>query len=273
MKLSTENLVKTYNGRTVVNEVSFEVNRGEIVGLLGPNGAGKTTSFYMTVGLISPENGNVKLNETIITHEAMYRRAQMGLGYLPQEASIFRHLTVENNIKAILEFTTLTKNPKEIEWKFGKGNTVFGTSNELYPKFDFKTEKGYADVCLKITDSFGCVDEFCDTIKLEDNAFKLILPNVFTPGVDGKNDAFDIDIENYGYYKLTIYNRWGEIVYTSTQDGFGNDEINWNGGYMNSLNKLPNGAYFYLLETKELCDPEAQIQKITGTVTLIREQD
>lgn len=113
MKLSTENLVKTYNGRTVVNEVSFEVNRGEIVGLLGPNGAGKTTSFYMTVGLISPENGNVKLNETIITHEAMYRRAQMGLGYLPQEASIFRHLTVENNIKAILEFTTLTKNEQK----------------------------------------------------------------------------------------------------------------------------------------------------------------
>jgi lipopolysaccharide export system ATP-binding protein len=113
MKLSTENLVKTYNGRTVVNEVSFEVNRGEIVGLLGPNGAGKTTSFYMTVGLISPENGNVKLNDTIITHEAMYRRAQMGLGYLPQEASIFRHLTVENNIKAILEFTTLTKNEQK----------------------------------------------------------------------------------------------------------------------------------------------------------------
>jgi gliding motility-associated-like protein len=192
----------------------------------------------------------------------------INIHYLAAEYSFEKGLKCND-----FNFTTLTKNPKEIEWKFGKGNTVFGTSNEFSPKFDFKTEKGYADVCLKITDSFGCVDEFCDTIKLEDNAFKLILPNVFTPGVDGKNDAFDIDIENYGYYKLTIYNRWGEIVYTSTQDGFGNDEINWNGGYMNSLNKLPNGAYFYLLETKELCDPEAQIQKITGTVTLIREQD
>jgi gliding motility-associated-like protein len=170
-------------------------------------------------------------------------------------------------------FSLLTKNTKDVEWTFGKGSTVFGTSKEEETKFDFKTEKGYADVCLKVTDEFGCIDEFCDTIKLEENAFKLIMPNVFTPGSDGKNDAFDIDIENYGYYKLTIYNRWGEIVYQSLEDGKGNDEINWNGGYMNSLTKLPNGAYFYMLETKELCDPEAEIKKITGTVTLIREPE
>ena len=162
---------------------------------------------------------------------------------------------------------------KDIEWTFSQGNTVLGTSKDAQPKFDFKTAKGLADICLKVTDACGCVDEFCDTLRLQDNAFKLILPNVFTPGNDGKNDAFDIDIENYGYYKLTIYNRWGEIVYQSLEDGIGNDEINWNGGYMNSLTKLPNGAYFYLLETKELCDPEAKMQKITGTVTLIREPE
>lgn len=168
-------------------------------------------------------------------------------------------------------FTNLTTNAKEVEWTFSKGSTVLGSSQLMNPKFDFELEKNIADICLKVKDSLGCVDVFCDTIRLAENAFRLILPNVFTPGNDGKNDAFDIDIENYAYYKLTIYNRWGEIVYQSSEDGKGNDDINWNGGYMNSLNKLPNGAYYYFLETKELCDPEAEIQKISGSVTLIRE--
>ncbi|MBM3161208.1 MAG: LPS export ABC transporter ATP-binding protein [Bacteroidetes bacterium] len=109
MKLYTQNIEKTYNGRTVVQNVSFEVNQGEIVGLLGPNGAGKTTSFYMIVGLVKPDKGKVYLGETDITKLPMYKRAQMGIGYLPQEISVFRKLSVEDNIMAILEMTNLDK--------------------------------------------------------------------------------------------------------------------------------------------------------------------
>lgn len=109
MKLEAKNLVKKYGKRTVVNDVSLEVERGEIVGLLGPNGAGKTTSFYMTVGFIKPNAGQVFLNEEDITKLPMYKRARKGIGYLPQEASVFRKLSVENNIRAVLEMTTLTK--------------------------------------------------------------------------------------------------------------------------------------------------------------------
>ncbi len=107
--ISTKNLVKKYGSRTVVNDVSLEVKQGEIVGLLGPNGAGKTTSFYQVVGLIKPDQGDVFLNDQNITKLPMYKRAQMGIGYLPQEASIFRKLSVEDNISAILEMTKLTK--------------------------------------------------------------------------------------------------------------------------------------------------------------------
>jgi len=107
--IRTDNLVKQYKHRTVVNHVSIEVKQGEIVGLLGPNGAGKTTSFYMIVGLIQPLEGRIFLNDTDITGMAMYKRAQMGIAYLPQEASVFRSLSVEDNIKAILEFTDMTK--------------------------------------------------------------------------------------------------------------------------------------------------------------------
>lgn len=109
MKLKAANLVKTYNGRTVVKNVSYEVNQGEVVGLLGPNGAGKTTSFYMTVGLVTPEKGKVTIDGKDITSEAMYKRAKLGLGYLPQEASIFRNLSVEDNLMAILEFMPYSK--------------------------------------------------------------------------------------------------------------------------------------------------------------------
>lgn len=108
-KIRTEKLVKKYKNRTVVNEVSIEFTQGEIVGLLGPNGAGKTTSFYMIVGLIKPFSGKIFMNETEITDMPMYKRAQLGLAYLPQEASVFRHLTVEDNIKAILEFSGKSK--------------------------------------------------------------------------------------------------------------------------------------------------------------------
>ena len=109
MILKAENLVKKYKQRTVVNDVSFEVSQGEIVGLLGPNGAGKTTSFYMIVGLIKPNEGTIFLDGVDITKDPMYRRAQKGIGYLAQEASVFRKLTVEDNIMAILEMTKLTK--------------------------------------------------------------------------------------------------------------------------------------------------------------------
>jgi lipopolysaccharide export system ATP-binding protein len=113
MKIRAENLIKTYGARTVVKGVSFEVNQGEIVGLLGPNGAGKTTSFYMTVGFIKPNEGHVYLDDEDITSLAMYKRAQKGIGYLPQEPSVFRKLSVENNIKAVLEMTTLSKEEQE----------------------------------------------------------------------------------------------------------------------------------------------------------------
>jgi lipopolysaccharide export system ATP-binding protein len=109
MKLRAENIVKSYKKRNVVKGVSIEVNQGEIVGLLGPNGAGKTTSFYMIVGMIKPNSGKVFLDDKDITHEAMYKRAKMGVGYLPQEASVFRKLSVEDNIKAVLEMTKLSK--------------------------------------------------------------------------------------------------------------------------------------------------------------------
>ena len=107
--IHTTALQKSYKGRTVVNNVSVTVKQGEIVGLLGPNGAGKTTTFYMVVGLIKPDEGTVYLNEEDITKLPMYKRAQMGIGYLPQEASVFRSLSVEDNILAVLEMTTLSK--------------------------------------------------------------------------------------------------------------------------------------------------------------------
>ncbi|WEK18768.1 MAG: LPS export ABC transporter ATP-binding protein [Candidatus Pedobacter colombiensis] len=109
MILRAEHLIKKYKQRTVVNDVSFSVSQGEIVGLLGPNGAGKTTSFYMIVGLIKPNEGTIFLDDQDITKDPMYRRAQKGIGYLAQEASVFRKLSVEDNIMAILEMTNLNK--------------------------------------------------------------------------------------------------------------------------------------------------------------------
>jgi len=109
MILRSENLVKRYKSRTVANNVSVQVQQGEIVGLLGPNGAGKTTSFYMIVGMVKPNSGRIFLDDLDITKEPMYRRAQLGIGYLPQEASVFRKLSIEDNLYAILEMTKLTK--------------------------------------------------------------------------------------------------------------------------------------------------------------------
>tara|TARA_B100001093_G_C26846307_1_gene1022975 strand:+ start:2872 stop:3612 length:741 start_codon:yes stop_codon:yes gene_type:complete len=113
MKLRAEKIEKSYKSRTVVKGISFEVSQGEVVGLLGPNGAGKTTSFYMVVGLINPDDGSVFLGEDNITKLPMYKRAKQGIGYLPQEASVFRDLSVEDNIRAILEFTPLSKSEQQ----------------------------------------------------------------------------------------------------------------------------------------------------------------
>ena len=109
MKLKAEHLMKSYSGRKVVKDVSLEVNQGEIVGLLGPNGAGKTTSFYMIVGLIKPNGGQIHLDNTNITKFPMYKRAQNGIGYLAQEASVFRKLSIEDNILSVLQLTKLSK--------------------------------------------------------------------------------------------------------------------------------------------------------------------
>ena len=113
MILRADHLIKKYKQRTVVNDVSFSVSQGEIVGLLGPNGAGKTTSFYMIVGLIKPNEGTIYLDDEDITTDAMYKRAQKGIGYLAQEASVFRKLTVEDNILAILEMTDMKKEERQ----------------------------------------------------------------------------------------------------------------------------------------------------------------
>ncbi len=115
MKLSANNLMKSYNGRKVVKGISVEVNQGEIVGLLGPNGAGKTTSFYMIVGLIKPNGGNIFLDQTEITNFPMYKRAQHGIGYLAQEASVFRKLNIEDNILSVLQLTKLSKKEQHLK--------------------------------------------------------------------------------------------------------------------------------------------------------------
>jgi len=109
MRLQANQLVKKYGKRTVVNKISLQVNQGEIVGLLGPNGAGKTTTFYMVVGLVKPYSGNIFIDDKDITKQPMYRRARYGVGYLPQEPSVFRQLSVEDNIRAVLEMTKLTR--------------------------------------------------------------------------------------------------------------------------------------------------------------------
>lgn len=127
MKLRAEKLVKTYKGRDVVKGISVEVNQGEIVGLLGPNGAGKTTSFYMIVGLIKPNSGDIILDKQNITKYPMYKRAQHGIGYLAQEASVFRKLSIEDNIMSVLELTKLSK--KERVMKMESLIEEFGLSH------------------------------------------------------------------------------------------------------------------------------------------------
>ena len=135
LTLHSEKLVKRYRKRTVVNEVSINVKQGEIVGLLGPNGAGKTTTFYMMVGLVTPNSGKIFLNETNITKKPMYKRARMGVGYLAQEASVFRNLTVRENLESILQFFSMPS--KEIKQRVDKLIDEFGLHKVV-------NSKGYA---------------------------------------------------------------------------------------------------------------------------------
>ncbi|WP_255417239.1 LPS export ABC transporter ATP-binding protein [Proteiniphilum sp. X52] len=161
LTLRTENLVKKYGKRTVVNHVSIDVKQGEIVGLLGPNGAGKTTTFYMTVGLIVPNEGEIFIGERNITRFPVYKRAQNGIGYLAQEASIFRKMTVEDNIKSVLEFTD--KSAREQKEKlesliseFGLGKVRKNTGDRLSGG-----ERRRAEIarCLAIDPKFIMLDE------------------------------------------------------------------------------------------------------------------
>ncbi len=137
MKIKAENLVKIYNDRTVVNNISLEVNKGEVVGLLGPNGAGKTTTFYMVVGLIRPDSGKIYIDDIDLTSLTMDKRAKQGIGYLPQEASIFRKLSVEDNIKLVLELNSKL-NPAEKKEKL----------EELLEEFSIKKLRDTSAVSL-----------------------------------------------------------------------------------------------------------------------------
>lgn len=171
--LRTDNLVKKYGKRTVVNKVSIDVTQGEIVGLLGPNGAGKTTTFYMTTGLIKPNEGRVFLDDQDITGFPVYKRAQIGIGYLPQEPSVFRSLSVENNIRAILEMTNTSKEYQKEKLeslirefsldkvRYNKGNNLSGGERR-------RTEIAR---CLAINPKFIMLDEpfaAVDPIAVED---------------------------------------------------------------------------------------------------------
>lgn len=171
--LRTDNLVKKYGKRTVANHVSIEVTQGEIVGLLGPNGAGKTTTFYMTVGLITPNEGRVFLDNVDITGYPVYKRAQIGIGYLPQEASVFRTLSVENNIKAILEMTDTSK-----EYQKAKLEQLISEFNLNHVRHNLGTslsggERRRTEIarCLAINPKFIMLDEpfaAVDPIAVED---------------------------------------------------------------------------------------------------------
>lgn len=173
MILQSQNLVKQYGSKKVVNDVSVQVEQGEIVGLLGPNGAGKTTTFYMVVGLVKPDEGKIILNNQEITSDAMYKRARQGIGYLPQEASVFRDLSVEDNIKAILEVTKLSaieqkEKLEELISEFGLGRVRKNSGKVLSGGERRRTEIARA---LATDPSFILLDEpfaGVDPIAVED---------------------------------------------------------------------------------------------------------
>ena len=160
-RLRTEHLYKKYGKRTVVNDVSIHLEQGEIVGLLGPNGAGKTTTFYMTTGLVSPNDGKIFLNDVEITTMPVYRRAKLGIGYLPQEASVFRKMTVEDNIRSVLEMTNFTKEYQQEKLEqlikeFNLGHVRHNIGDRLSGGERRRTEIAR---CLAIEPKFVMLDE------------------------------------------------------------------------------------------------------------------
>ena len=160
-KLRTEHLYKKYGKRTVVNDVSIYLKQGEIVGLLGPNGAGKTTTFYMTTGLVLPNSGKIYLNDMDISSMPMYRRAKLGIGYLPQEASVFRKMSVEDNIRSVLEMTNFTKEYQEqkleqLIQEFNLGHVRKNIGDRLSGGERRRTEIAR---CLAIEPKFVMLDE------------------------------------------------------------------------------------------------------------------
>ncbi|MBC8319141.1 MAG: LPS export ABC transporter ATP-binding protein [Bacteroidetes bacterium] len=226
MKLWTRELVKKYKQRTVVNRVSMEVNRGEIVGLLGPNGAGKTTCFYMIVGLIKPFMGQVFLDDTEITTEPMYKRAKRGIGYLAQEASVFRHLSVEDNLKAVMEFTTFTKEQQaerleSLLDEFGLANIRKSKGIQLSGGERRRTEIARA---LAVDPNFILLDEpfaGVDPIAVEDIQF-------IVSKLKEKNIGILITDHNV-HETLTIVDRAyllfeGSVLKSGSADDLANDE-------------------------------------------------
>ena len=226
MILRTQNLIKRYKSRTVVNNVSVEVKQGEIVGLLGPNGAGKTTTFYMTVGIIKPNEGKIFLDDKDITKEPMYKRAQLGIGYLPQEASVFRKLSVEDNIRAVLEMTKLSK--EEQKNKLESLIEEFGLSKIRKSNGDLLSggERRRTEIarCLSTNPNFILLDEpfaGIDPIAVED------IQNI-VKRLKEKNIGILITDHNV-HETLTITDRTyllfeGSIIKTGTAQELADDE-------------------------------------------------
>jgi lipopolysaccharide export system ATP-binding protein len=226
MILRAENLVKKYKSRVVVKGVSVEVNQGEIVGLLGPNGAGKTTSFYMIVGMIRPDSGKVFIDEVDITKEPMYKRAQKGIGYLPQEQSVFRKLTVEDNIMAVLEMTKLSKKEQKDKLESLLDEFTLQKVRKNLGELLSGGEKRRTEIarCLAVSPSFILLDEpfaGVDPIAVED--IQSIISKL-------KNKNIGILITDHNVHEtLTITDRAyllfeGNILKAGTAEDLANDE-------------------------------------------------
>ena len=226
MILRAENLVKEYKGRRVVNEVSVNINQGEIVGLLGPNGAGKTTSFYQIVGFIKPDSGKVFLDDIDITNMPMYKRAQAGIGYLPQEVSVFRKLTVEDNLKAILELTKLSSAEQKDRLEVLLDEFGLQKVRKNYGQQLSGGEKRRTEIarCLTVDPKFILLDEpfaGVDPIAVEDIQqviVKLVEKNIGILITD-HNVQETLNIVNRAYLLFE-----GKILKTGTAEELADDE-------------------------------------------------
>jgi len=226
MILRSEKITKKYRDRTVANEVSIEVKQGEIVGLLGPNGAGKTTSFYMIVGMIKPNAGKIFLNEIEITTLPMYKRAQMGIGYLPQEASVFRKLSIEDNLRAVLELTKLSKEEQEKKLEeliaeFNLGHVRKNLGDQLSGGERRRTEIAR---CLATNPSFILLDEpfaGVDPIAVEDiqNVVRSLKSKNIGILITDHNVHETLSITDGSYLLFE-----GRVIKQSTVEVFANDE-------------------------------------------------